>query len=108
MEAILAAALELLSDSVNVGTGLVHPSDRERASELFVRLVAAEVSLPPDVIEQVALEHDWLPRDAHDLAQRAARIAGGLRPRMSGGPYWSEDIIDRLRKLATNSDAAGR
>jgi hypothetical protein len=96
MNAVIANALDQITERTNLRTGLAHPNDLNAAKELFVRLRDAGEPLPENEIELYATEKGWLRRDAKKLAQWAARIGNGQIVRVNDGPWWPEDIIQQL------------
>lgn len=95
---VLEEALVLLTNSVNLNTGLVHRSDRFAAIRLFRRLRAAEVDWEPKKIQYWARRHGWKPHDARELEDVALGIKN--RKALRGGKrnVWVPDIVENLKK----------
>ena len=60
-------ALMQLTRSMNLGTGLNHPSDKAQARAVIARLQKAGHSLDPVEIKRWALRHNWSSRAAAEL-----------------------------------------
>lgn len=100
MSAIITEAVNTLSGSVNLTTGLAHPNDMNRARELFKILhEKGEVILKTDV-ESAALAKGWSQDDAAELGSLAQQIGEGKKPRISGGSWWASDIYEQILSRA--------
>jgi hypothetical protein len=93
---LVEKALQLLTEQINLETGLSHPGDRSKAKELLTRLHDAGVSLNVTSITVWAREHGWLDADARDLAELAAKIESGQAVRVKDGPWWPDDILEEI------------
>jgi hypothetical protein len=69
----VVGALKDLTGSVNLSTGLQHPSDKRDAKKCFVDLQNAGVVWNPVEIEKWAVQHGWKAKDAEELANLSAR-----------------------------------
>ena len=76
LDARVTAALEGLTGSVNLATGLGHPSDKEHAKRVFKQLRADGVNFVPSEIEIWAVRHNWRPDHAAELKKMAEKFAG--------------------------------
>ena len=65
--------LKSLTNSINLSTGLSHPSDMRDAKKLFSDLHASHMTYDPKEIRVWAVRNGWLPNDADELMQLAAR-----------------------------------
>jgi hypothetical protein len=93
---LVEKALQLLTEQINLETGLSHPGDRSKAKELLTRLHDAGESLNVTSIVVWAREHGWLDADARDLAELAAKIESGQAVRVKDGPWWPDDILEEI------------
>ena len=89
-------ALQLLTEQINLETGLSHPGDRSKAKALLTRLHDAGESLNVTSIVVWAREHGWLDADVRDLGELAAKIESGHKVQVKDGPWWPHDILDSL------------
>ena len=90
-------ALESLTNSVNLSSGIAHPADREEAIRCLETLFHKETECTPETIRQQLVRLSWNPRDAAKVKDIADMIWGGRRPRNSTGRaderlwnYWNE------------------
>lgn len=100
---VVEAALCDLTDRVNLGTGITHPSDKDAAVELFRILRKAREPFDPDAIKAWAVRNGWWPRHARTLAETAAKIADGKGVqigRAAAGQHWKADVLKRWRAEA--------
>jgi hypothetical protein len=104
---IVEAALESLTNRVNLSTGILHPLDRAAAIELFRILRGAGITYDPGQVRAWLVSRGrWNPRDADDVAEVASGILAGKRLR-GGSGSWSDKILemwrDRAEKLQNDS-----
>lgn len=99
--AVVAQALESLTQRVNLSTGLAHPSDKDSAVGLFRLLREAGEEYDPAQVRAWAVRRGWDPTDARDLADVASKIKAGRQIR-TATPMWSEGIIERWRADASS------
>ncbi len=98
---VVVAALKDLTDSVNLTTGITHPSDKKAAVEALKILRKAGESFEPIGIKAWAIRNGWPPRHARSLAKLAGKIAEGRTVQDSrGGAHWKKDILERWRAEA--------
>lgn len=83
IDPIARVALEQLTRFVNLGTGLVHPSDRSYAIEILKALAAGHKRLQPDDAHAWSIHHGWRPDGANDLRELVIGVAAGKRYRHS-------------------------
>ena len=96
MATIVEEAIKILSETVNVSTGLSHPNDMNKAKELFGILHGkGEILLKPE-IESAALSHGWNQADADELGSLGQQIGEGKKPRIKDGPWWQSDIYEKM------------
>lgn len=93
---VIEEALRTLTNRVNISTGILHPSDRSAAIDLFKRLRAARFELEPEKIRQWLVRHNWRPKDAEAVKKLVQAIVDRRRIR-GGSRAWADDIIDRLK-----------
>lgn len=60
-------ALKRLTDMINLGTGLGHPSDKQHARRTFEKLRSEGHSYDPDEVRRWAQRHNWSSNAATDL-----------------------------------------
>jgi hypothetical protein len=99
---VVEAALTALTDSVNLTTGITHPSDKTAAVEMFRILRSAGEDFDPEQIREWAVAHGWVPRHARHLAETATKIKDGraVRAGRSTGKHWRDDILEQWRGRA--------
>ena len=101
--AIVIEALKSLTSSVNLGTGLGHPSDHDAAVWTFRALMEAGVPFDPDEVRAWAASHGWRMAAADELGDFAQRILDGRRIRTRSRP-WKTEIVDIWRRRAEGAD----
>lgn len=72
----VVTALEALTGSVNLSTGLGHPSDKDHARRMFKELRAQGVPVTPGEVEIWAVRNKWKPEHAAELRKMAEKLAG--------------------------------
>lgn len=97
---VVEEALKMLTHSVNLSTGLSHPSDKEAAVELFLILYKNKELYNPDSIRAWALRNGWTPKGADQLRSVAQAILDRRPIRRNRYPHWRSDIIEVLREDA--------
>ena len=75
------AKLSLLTDMVNLSTGLGHPLDFNRALDLFIELHDQGIAYNPDDIKVWAMQNGWTPDGANDLIELSGKILSGTKVR---------------------------
>jgi len=96
MSTIIDEAVNTLSDTVNVSTGLSHPNDMNKARELFKILHDNGVVILKSDVESAALSNGWDAVDADQLGSLAQQIGEGKNARVDGGPWWAPDIYEQI------------
>lgn len=76
---LVEQALVSLTRTVNMATGIHHPSDEQHAKRLFKALYLCGEALDEVEIRTWAISHEWQPRHAEELAELAGKIAAGRR-----------------------------
>lgn len=66
--------LNALTAMINLGTGLAHPSDKNRATDTLKNIKALGNNVTSTEIEQWAVKNGWAPRHAETLAKLAYKI----------------------------------
>lgn len=95
---LVAQALISLTASVNLSTGIHHPSDARRVRQLLKALYIAGEPLVPAEIRTWALAHGWETRHAEALAELAGKIAAGKRVKGAAMTKTeARQVIDRLQ-----------
>jgi hypothetical protein len=98
---VVEVALRSLTTSVNLGTGLHHPSDRTMAIETFRTLRRGGHTWDPDAIQGWARANGWDLDGARQLYEYAAGVQQGKRYRTLHG--LRPEVLEMWR-----SDAEGR
>jgi hypothetical protein len=98
---LVEEALKMLTRTVNLRTGLSHPSDREAAVQILRLLYQNGEVYDPHSIRAWALRNGWDPEGADQLREVAQAILDRRRIRQ-GPQYWRADIMAVLRKRAKN------
>ena len=97
MSKLVEKALELLTQTVNLSTGISHFADEDAAKDLFLRLHKKKEILLKAEIESWAIQHGWQPRHAEELGSLAQQIGEGKKVRLSRKESpWLEDVLDSL------------
>ncbi len=93
------AALENLTNRVNLSTGIVHQSDRAAAITLFRLLRNAGEQCDPDEVRAwLVSELGWQPQHAKEVEDVATKILAGRRLRASASGDWAPGIVERWRE----------
>jgi hypothetical protein len=95
---VVVRAMESLTTSVNLSTGLGHPSDKESAIGMFRILMAEGEPFEPDQIRAWAVRHGWQPRHARDLAGLGEKFKAGKLVRGGKRKMWRDDVIEIWRR----------
>lgn len=99
---VVAAALKSLTSTVNLGTGLGHPSDKASAVHMFKALKKAREEFDPDQVRAWAVRHGWRPDDARDLSELAQKVKEGRAVRGGSRKMWRDDIVAIWREDAAS------
>lgn len=94
---VVEEALKMLTDSVNLSTGLSHPSDKAAAVELLRLLYRNGESFDVDSIRAWVLRNEWDPKGANQLGAVAQAILNRRPIRGSKYLQWPTDIIQQIR-----------
>lgn len=97
---MVTAALQHLTATVNLKTGIIHSSDHQKAVEIFETLHLAGIPYEPAEIRAGLVgQGGWGPKDADEVTKLAADMAEGKRLRGRTGKaiqglldYWAEKI----------------
>lgn len=93
---IVKACVEALLKTFSRTKKAVHDVDKSRAKELFKALHKKGFALDHDAIYQQAIAHDWLDKDANELAKMAANIDSGKRAVITRPTDWGKSTVDRI------------
>jgi hypothetical protein len=91
---VVRAALESLTQRVNLGSGSSHPKDRDAAIQMFRLLHRATSRIDPDEIITWAIANGWPPRDAAALARIGTGVVAGHRYHTRDAE-WTDEIINK-------------
>jgi hypothetical protein len=98
---LVERALFSLTRTVNMSTGIHHPSDERQAKQLLKALYLCGEPLDEMEIRTWAISHAWQPRHAENLAELAGKIAAGRRVKGAAmNKTEAKQIVGRLRDLA--------
>lgn len=97
---VVEEGLKMLTNSVNLSTGLSHPSDKAAAVHLFRQFYKYREIYDSDSIRAWALRNDWSPKGADQLHDIAQAILDRRRIQAGKTPSWGKDIISLLRERA--------
>ena len=103
--AVVEEALESLTHTVNLSTGLSHPDDRRAAVQLFHLLHENGELFDPGSIRAWVLRNGWDPEGADQLRGVAQSILDGKRIHL-GPPHWKRNIIGIWRERAKGGEEA--
>lgn len=93
---ILAKGVEVLSDVINLSTGLSHPLDEARAKELLRGLHKKGIATPFDAVYSEAKKNGWPARHAEQFATLAEGVNNGKSVRVSQAQGWGEPTLERI------------
>lgn len=92
---VVVEALKTLTQTVNLSTGISHPSDRLATIDLFRRLKeAGEHFDPSEVRAWLVSQGGWNSQDADQVKSIAESILAGKRLR-SSGKFWADNIVEQ-------------
>jgi len=104
---VILGALRSLTNSVNLSTGLAHPSDWDHALQMFRTLRKLGHKLEGEKIVAWAVANGWSYRHASDVGKLAGEIAAGkVKRTKSGGASWvpSAATIDHWREIGAEAE----
>lgn len=96
MRDALQRAMEKLSKTSNLSTGLAHPLDESRAKELFIALRDRNVPLSKGAVRQQAEACGWPSPHALKLGELAERIGAGATVRIPFPRGWGRAVVDEV------------
>ncbi|MFL5866689.1 MAG: hypothetical protein ACJ766_06265 [Thermoleophilaceae bacterium] len=99
---LVQAALQSLTDRVNLSTGLSHPSDKDSAVGLFKILRNASEDYDPARVRGWAARHGWQAEDAREGGEVAEKIQAGRTVQVREHQMWADDILDQWRAEAAS------
>lgn len=97
---IVAQAMRSLTTSVNLSTGLHHPSDRSAAIQALRILTRNGRHLDPEEIQIWAMANGWAAEDARELGEYTQGVISGKGYRV-GPEHWRSDIMTIWEQQAT-------
>lgn len=102
LDPVVVAALKNLTESVNLSTGITHPSDRHAALDTFRILSSHRISYRPDDVRAWLVgKGGWSPRDADAVHEIAQGYLDGKRFRGGKEPFWGDGILNTWKQEAT-------
>jgi hypothetical protein len=97
---IVEQALKGLTSTVNLSTGISHPSDRDAAIQMFEILKAAGEPFSPDEIKAWLVgKGGWKATDAQEVADIAQKVIEGRRLK-TDTRVWAHNILEIWEKDA--------
>lgn len=98
--AVLTAAVRDLTRSVNVSTGIISPSDKASAIDLFRTLREAGEPFTGTAVRALAQRDGWEGAHARALGDLADKIAAGRQVRSRGalGVHWGPSSLEKWRR----------
>ncbi len=96
MTSLVEKALQTITNSVNLKTGLIHSNDMQKAKEMFVRLHKAGEILLDGEISSWAVQNNCLEEDAKEHGSLAEQIGRGKKVRIGRPSCWKDDILEKL------------
>jgi len=100
---IVEQALKGLTATVNLSTGISHPSDRDAAIQMFEILKAAGEPFSPDEVKAWLVgKGGWKTTDAQEVAEVAQKVLEGRRLK-TGTRVWAHNILEIWEKDAQQS-----
>ena len=103
---VVIQALKTLTSTVNLSTGIGHPSDKAATIDLFQHLSAAGESFDPkEVRAWLVSEGHWRPEDADKVKGIAEAVLSGRKLR-GGTPFWRADIVAQWRERARQNQGS--
>ena len=99
---VVVEALKSLTSSVNLSTGLGHPSDHDAAVWTFRALKDAGETFSPEEVRAWAAAHNWRLKDAAELSDIAQKVIDGKQIR-THSRHWKADIVDYWRDRAAGT-----
>lgn len=101
LEPVVAAALHDLTTSINLSTGLAHPSDHASAIAMFKLLCDnGHRAQPEDVRAHLVAKENWKSDDANKAADLWAKIAQGRQVKTRGRGSWSPQALEGWRQAS--------
>lgn len=100
---VVVEALKSLTSSVNLGTGLGHPSDHDAAVATFRALKEAGERFDAQEVQAWAAANGWQMRHAEELGVIAQKVLDGRRIKTHMQP-WKSDIVEYWRERAQTKD----
>lgn len=104
---LVLGALRTLTNGVNLSSGLTHPSDWDRAVEMFRELRRRGRHLDGQAIETWALANGWSYRYAEQVGKLAGEIGAGKAKRTkSKGASWkpTKAVVDHWAEVGAQAD----
>lgn len=93
-------ALKDLTASVNLSTGITHPSDRNAAIQTFEILKAANEPFSPDEVKAWLVgKGGWKATDAQEVAELVQKILEGKKLKTTSR-VWVDNILEIWKKAA--------
>lgn len=101
---VVEEVLKSLTMSVNLHTGLTHPSDKASAVQIFRELMKYHELYNPDSIRIWAMQNGWTPDGADQLKDISQGVLDGKRYRIDKRHHWRKDIIEYIRQKVSEEE----
>jgi hypothetical protein len=102
IDPVARIALEHLTHSVNLSTGLVHPNDRSLAIDYLRALHAGRKKLSPDNTHAWAIQNRWRADGAAELRDLVIGVAAGKHYRYSRMARPSSELLAMWEREAAS------
>lgn len=105
-DVVVRGALRVLTNSVNLSTGIHHSSDWDHAVGMFRLLRSRGHSLDGSMIEAWAIANGWSAADAAEVATLAAEIGAGKAKRTRSPGSWKPSArnVEHWREVGEQDD----
>ncbi len=98
MSELIKRSIKALSAIMNTATGLSHPLDESRATDLLKALHAVGETLDVTVVKNSAVENGWPVHHAENLAKLAQKVSIGHRAPFKTPRDWGERTVLQLKE----------
>jgi len=93
---VVEQAIERLSRSVTLATGIIHHVDESKAKTLFKALVKEQIPFDGATIYHLAIKQGWAEKHAASLSKLADQIGSGGRVQIKYPTDWGERVLNQI------------
>ena len=97
---VVYEAMVTLTSRVNVSTGIIHPSDKSAAIDLFKILIRNGYEFTGSEIKGILINQGWESSKAQDVKELSEKLLSGKRLRGPKKTVWASDILTQLKDRA--------